>query len=290
MRDLLVEGVGQPGDLGGQPPLAGLQAPPFGVGEAGEVKRQQLLKGALGLIEARLELARRGTQGRDGRRAGGGDGAARIAQERLAGGRVSRRAPGGEEGLGLPRAQAVAREGVGQTLLIAARERRHGGGRGGREATVIDLRGHVGREPAAEGQAPVHPAPAAAEQLGDLGGREVIVVGQRADHTGLVHGAQGPPWRVGVEQPDLADDAGGVFYDHGHVGVAVAGPAGEAFEAVEHLVRAVQRRGHAQGQRGEGARGIGARPAQRRQRRGELRDGEVEDEGHDGGPSTGSSW
>jgi hypothetical protein len=290
MRDLLVEGVGQPDDLGGQAPSAGLQGPPFGVGEAGEVEGQKLVKGALGLVEPGLEIAGRGAQGRDGRRAGGGHGAAGIAHERLAGRRVACRAPGGEEGLGVPRAQAVAREGVGQTLLIAARERRHGGGSGGREAAVIDLRGHVGSEPAAEGQAPVHPAPATAEQLGDLGGREVILVGQRADHTGFVHGAQGPPWRVGVEQPGLADDAGGVFHDHGHVGVAVAGPAGEAFEAVEHLVRAVPRRGHAQGQRGEGARGIGARPAQRRQRRGELREGDVEDEGHDGGPSTGSSW
>ena len=244
----------------------------------------------LGLVEARLELARRGPQGRHGAGARGRHGAARIPQERLAGGRVACRAPGGEEGLGFPRAQAVACEGVGQARLLAARKRRHGEGRGGREAAGIDLRGHVGSEPAAEGQAPVHPAPAAAEQLGDLGGREVIVVGQRADHAGLVHGAQGPPRGVGVEQASLADDAGGVFHDHGHVGVAVAGPAGEAFEAVEHLVGAVPRRGHAQGERGEDARGIGARPAQRRQRGGELRDGEVEDEGHDDGPSTGSSW
>jgi hypothetical protein len=163
-----------------------------------------------------------------------------------------------------------------------------GGGR--REPPGVDLPGHVRGEATAEGQAAIDPAPAAAEELGDLGGREVIVVGQRADHTGLVHGAQGPSRGVGVEQARLADDAGSVFDHHGHVGVAVAGPAGEAFEAVEHLVRAVPRRGHAQGQRGEGARGIGARPAQRRQRRGELREGKVEDEGHDGGPSTGSSW
>jgi hypothetical protein len=213
MRGLLVEGAGQLNDLGGQPSLAGLQGPPFGVGEADEVERQQRLEGPLGLIEARLELARRGTQGRHGAGARGRHGAAGIAHERLAGGRVTRRAPGGEEGLGLPRAQAMARQGVGQTRLLAARQRRHGEGRGGGEAAGIDLRGHVGREPTAEDQAPVYPAPAAAEQLGDLGGREVIVVSQRADHAGLVHGAQGPPRRVGLKQPGLDHDAAGVF-DH----------------------------------------------------------------------------
>jgi len=260
-----VEGVGQPGDLGGQTPLAGLQAPPFGVGEASEVERQQLLEGAFGLIEARLELARRGTQGRDGRRAGGGHSAAGIAHERLAGGRVAGRAPGGEERLGLPRAQAVAREGVGQARLLAARQRRHGEGGGGREAAGLDVRGHVGREPAAKGQPALDPRPAAAEQLGDLARRKMIVVGQRADDAGLVHGAQGAPRRVGLEQPGLGHDAGGVFDHHGHVRVAVAGPVGEALEAIEHFVGALTGRSHAQGQRGEGAGGVGARSAERRE-------------------------
>jgi hypothetical protein len=286
---LLLKGAGQLDDLGGQTPLAGLQGPPFGVGEAGEVERQQLLEGALGLIEARLELARRGAQGRDRSRAGGGHGPAGIAHERLAGGRVAGRAPGGEEGFGLPRAHAMAREGIGHALLIPAREHGHGGGRGGREAAGIDLRDHVRGEPAAEGQASVHPAPAAAEQLGDLGGREVIVVGQRADHAGLIHGAQGPLRGVRLEQPGLAGDAGGVFDHHRHVRVAATGPVGEALEAVEHFVAAVAGRGHAQGQRGERARRIGARSPQRRECGGQPIDRDVEHEVHGRGPSTGRS-
>jgi hypothetical protein len=290
MQDLLVKGVGQADDVGGQPPLARLQGPPFGVGKAGEVERQQLREGALGLIEARLELARRGTQGRHGAGARGRHGAAGIAHERLAGGRVAGRAPGGQDGLGLPRAQAVTDDGVGHARLVTAGQRRQGGGRGRRQPPGVDVPDHVGGQPAAEGQAPVHPAPAAAEQLGDLGGREMIVVGQRADHAGLVHGAQGPPRGVGLEQARLADDADGVFHDHGHVGVAVADPVGEAFEAVEHLVGALTGRCDAQRQRGERAGGIGARPPQWRQRGGELRDGEIEDGGHAGGPSTGKSW
>jgi hypothetical protein len=287
---LLVEGADQLDDLGGQTPLAGLQDPTLGVSEAGEVEGQELLEGALGLVEAGLELPRRGPQGRDGDLARAGQGAARVAQQRLVGGGVGRGAPGGEEGLGLARAQAVAREGVGQTLLIAARQGRQSGGRGGREAAVVDVAGQVGGEPTAERETAIHPGPAAAEQRGDVRGGQVIVVGQRADHAGLVHGAQGPPRRVGVQQAGLGHDAGGVLDHHGHVRVAVAGPVGEALEAVEHLVGAVAGRGHAQGQRSEGAGRIGARPPQRRERRGEPIDRELEHERHGRAASRGRSW
>ncbi len=114
--------MGEPDHLRGQAPLAGLQDPPVGIGEAGEVEGQQFREGALGLVEAGLELAGRGPEGRDGRLAGGGHGAARIAQQRLAGGGVGRHPPGRKKGLGLARAQAVAREGVGQARLLRARE------------------------------------------------------------------------------------------------------------------------------------------------------------------------
>jgi hypothetical protein len=123
----------------------------------------------LGLVKARLEVARRGPQGRHGAGARGRHGAARIPQGRLAGGRVGGGTPGGEERFGLPRAQAVAREGVDQTRLLAARQRRHGDGGGGREAAVIDLRGYVGGEPPTEEEPAIDPRPAAAEELDDLG-------------------------------------------------------------------------------------------------------------------------
>jgi hypothetical protein len=238
----------------------------------------------LGLVKARLEVARRGPQGRHGASARGRHGAARIPQERLAGGRVGGGTPGGEERFGLPRAQPVAREGVDQTRLLAARQRRDGDGGGGREAAVIDLRGHVGREPAAEGQPAIHPAPAAAEELDDLGRREVIVVGQRAHHARLIHRAQGAAGRVGFEQAGLGHDAGGVFDHHGHVRVPRARPLGEALEAVEHLVGAGARRRHAERQRGERAGRIGAGSSQRRQRGGEARDRQLDHEAPRGHP------
>jgi hypothetical protein len=285
-----VDRAGPLDDLGGEPPLAGLEDPAIGIREASEGDGQQFVEGALGLVEPCLEVPRRLPEGRDDGVARRRHGAARIAQQRLAGGAVvARDPPGGQEHVGLARAQAVAHDGLGEARLLGARE----GGKAlrgrRREPTRIDVRSQDRREPTPEDQAALHPAAAAAEQLGDLGGREVIVVGQRADHAGLIHGAQGSPRGVRLEQPGFADDAGGVFDHHRHVRVAAAGPLGEALEAVEHFVAAGAGRGHAQGQRGERARGIGARPPQRRECGGQLIDRDVEHEGHGRGASTGRS-
>jgi len=59
---LLLEGVGQLDDVGGQPPLAGLKDPAFGVGESSEIEVRELVQRVLGLGKARLDLARRGAQ------------------------------------------------------------------------------------------------------------------------------------------------------------------------------------------------------------------------------------
>lgn len=124
---------------------------------------QELGEGALGLVEAGLELLGRRAEGRDGRVVRDGHRAGRIAQQRLARGGVGRDAPGGEEGLGLARAQTVAGDGVGQARLLRAGEGGEGvrGGRG--EPAVIDVRGQGGRESAAERQAAIDPPAAAAE-------------------------------------------------------------------------------------------------------------------------------
>lgn len=141
MGRFLLDGAGELDDLRGQTPLAGLQDPAVGVGETGEVEGEQFGERAFGLVEARLELPRRGAEGRDGRVAGGGHRAARIAQQGLAGGGVGGDTPSPEKGLGLARAQTVAGEGVGQARLLGARERREGVGGGRGEPAVIDVRG-----------------------------------------------------------------------------------------------------------------------------------------------------
>ena len=184
----------------------------------------------------------------------------------------------------------MARDGLRQTRLLGARERRESVRGGGRESAVIDVGGHGRSQPAAERQAAIDPAAAAAEQLGDLRGRELVVIGQRADDARLVHGTQRGARGVGLEQPGLAHDTGRVLDDHRHVGVAVATPARQALEPIEHLVGAVVGRGDAQRQRGEPARGIGARAAQGRQRGSELRDRQIEHGAHGRASSRGRSW
>jgi hypothetical protein len=288
MRGLLLDRAGEPDDLGGQAPLAGLQDPAVGIGEAGEVELQQLRERTLRLIEAGLELASRRAEGRDDRRLGGGHGAARIAQQRLARHRVGN-APGLEKRLPLARAQAVAQERVGQLRLLGAGERREVMGGGGREPTGVDVRGHDGREPTTEGEAAIDPAAATAEQFGDLRRREPVLVGQRAHHACLVHGAHRAARGVGLEQPGLAHDASGVLDDDGHVRVPLARPLRQALEAIEHVVRPVVVRGDAHRQRGEGAGGIGARATQRRQGGDESIDRQLEHETH-GRSSSGRSW
>jgi hypothetical protein len=281
--------VREPGDLSGQTALAGFEHPAFGLGEAREVEVEEFVEGPFGLIEAGLKVAGGGPERRGGRRGRRRDHPG-IAQQRLAGQRIVRRPPGREHSLRLARAQPVARDGVGQPLLLAARQTGERGGRRGREPAGVDVRGHLRRQAAAEQQAPLDPAAAAVEQLPELRRREAIVVGERPDDARLVHRAQRAPGRVRRQEPRLQDHARGVFEHDGHLRGPGVAPLREALEAVEHLVRPRVGRGDAQRQRGERAGAIRARAAQRRQRRRQLRDRERQHRRRHGRGSTGSTW
>lgn len=254
---------------------------------------RELVQRVLGLGKARLDLARRGAEGGDGRLAGSGRGRAGIAQQRLARRGVRGGAPGGEQRVGLSGAKPVAHDALGQPRLLAGWEAGQGARGRGREPPLVEMATEFGGEPTAERQAPVHPASPAAEQFGDLRGRELIVVGERADDTRLVHRAHGAPGRVGLEQSGLAHDPGaGVFlHDHGDVGVPFAAPAGQTLEAIEDLVGAVTGRSHPQGQRSQRGPGIRARAPEGSERGGQPIHGDVEDQAHGCGSSVrGRSW
>ena len=284
--------MGQLDDVGGQTPLAGLQDSPIGVGESGEIEVRELVQRVFGLGKARLDLARRGAEGGDGRLPGRGRGRAGIAQQRLARRGVQGGAPGGEERVGLSGAKPVAHDALGQTRLLARWEAGQGARGGGREPPLVEMATEFGGEPTAERQAPVHPASPAAKQLGDLSGREMIVGGEGADHARLVHRAHGASGRVGLEQSGLAHDPGaGVFHDHGDVGVPLAAPAGQALEAIEDLVGALPGRRHPQGQRSQRGPGIRARAPEGSEGGGQPIHGDIEDQAHGCGSSVrGRIW
>jgi len=139
----------------------------------------------------------------------------------------------------------MAHQSVGEARLLRARERGETVGRGRGQPAGIDVRGHDRHEPATEREAAVDPAAPAAEELGDLRWRELVVIGQRAHHARFVHRAERAARGVRLQQPGLAHDAGGVLDDGRHVRVAVAPPLRQALEPIEHLVGAVPVRGDA---------------------------------------------
>ena len=103
-----------------QPTAPRLEDAALAFGKAGKFELGQGVELALEEVETGFDLARGGTEGRGV----GGDGiagAARVAQERFASRRVGD-APGGEERLGLARAQGVRLDGVGEAALVGGAE------------------------------------------------------------------------------------------------------------------------------------------------------------------------
>lgn len=272
--------VSQLADVGGQPALAGVKNTLFGLGEAGEIELEgELVQGPFGVGKARLQLARGGSQGRHRRRTRWGSAAAGITHERLAGDSVRGDAPGGKKALGLTRAQAVTDDRFRQPLLLPAGTRGHGVSDGDGEATIVEVGRELGAESTAQRQASIHPGPSPVQDLGDLRGGELIVVGEGANEADLVHGAQSASRRVGFEQSGLAHHGavGRVLHDHGHVGVPVLAPAGQTLEAIEDLVGPVAFGRHPQGQRSQRASHVRAWSPEGRERGGQPIDGHVED-------------
>jgi hypothetical protein len=187
----------------------------------------------------------------------------------------------------------MAHDALGQPFLLGVSKRRQRRRRGGREPTIVEVTSEFRGQPMAEGQAPVDPPSPVPEELGDLGGRELIVGGEGADHARLVHRAHGALRGVGLEHAGLAHDASNSVFlnDHRDVGVPLAAPAGQTLEAIEHLVGAVSgRRRHPQGQRGQRGAGIRARAPEGSERGGQPIDGDVEDQAHGPSSASGRSW
>lgn len=270
--------------------MPGFEDPTVDVGEAGEIERGELVEGPLGLVEAALELAGGRAEGTAARRGSARLRGARIAAQGFAGAGVARRAIGGDEGLGLARAEPVSFDGLGQAPLLGGGERAQGIRDGGGERPGVDARGHLGRESPGEGQAAFGPARAVAEEPGDRRGREAVLVREGAYDPRLVHGPDGLSRRVGGQEERLGRWTRGVLFEDRDVGPAFRTPPGQALEAVDDLEGAVGGRDDAERERSQGNARVGGRAAERRERRAERGDRVIGEQLHARDASTGRSW
>jgi hypothetical protein len=259
--------------------------------EDGEIGAGHFVEGALERIEARLEIACGGAEGRRfGGGSGLGQGASRIAQERLPHQGVLDGAVGRHPRIGFAAGESVSRGGVGEPYLLAGGQRAKSTGEREGERSAIEPRGERGGQTAGEGEASKDPALLVTEVPGDRRGREVVVVVQRGDDAHLVHGARGPGGSVATKQARLSLDGRDVLDDDGDLALSLGPPVLEALEAVEHLERPLLARGDAKGHRGELGVGIGARAAKRGERKAQSIDRHETDEAHGVGSSRERSW
>jgi len=193
----LRKSVGVMKDPSDESPAAGLKDPAFDIGKAREVGRDELVKRLLRGLEALLDLGGRGPKRRDVLVAGLALGAKGVAQESLAGDAVSDGAVGRKEGLGLARRQGVAFDRRGKLELGAVIVGAELQGHRQRQGAPINSPAELWRQAAGEGETAIDPGLLVTEKPGDTWQGELVVVQERGDDAGLVHGAGGLAGGVG---------------------------------------------------------------------------------------------
>jgi len=142
-------------------------------------------------------------------------------------------------------------DGVAQPLLLGAATSAQRQRDREREPAPIEPRGQVGRQPAREREPPLDPQRPAPQELGDGGLGHLVILVQRGDDPGLVHGAGGLGGRVGVQEACLHGGGALDGLDDGrNFRQTVRAPAGQALEAVEDL-EGVPGGRHAKRERGQ---------------------------------------
>lgn len=286
----LLKAAGEGKDLGGQPAAAGLQDTSLGVGKAGEIGAGQRVQVALDGPETGGPVGGGGAERRSALVGHAGLRGTGIAQQRLAGNGVRGAATGDEESFRLPRGEGVAADGVGEARLLGARE----GGDRERcredEAAGVEAYSQLGGQAASQRQAALDPGFFAAQQLGDGGGSESLFLYDGDHDAGLVHGAEGLGGGVGGQQPRFGRGARDGLDDDGDLPEPLAGPMGQALEAVENLEGTVGGGGDPERQRREIGLAVGPRPPQRRPGGPEAVGRNGKDEIHRGASSKGRIW
>lgn len=141
---------------------------------------------------------------------------------------------------------------VEELILLSVAERAQGMGEGRSDEPLGQPAGRGVGEAGADGQARLDPGRLVAEEPRDAAGGQLVLLGERADHLGLVERCQGARRGVGQEQqPLVLDGRGRALDNHWYCGRALLSPAIQTLEAVEDLEAAVGGRGDAQRQLGQ---------------------------------------
>jgi hypothetical protein len=274
-------------DAGHETPLAGLQHPPLDIGEAREVGVDEFLERLFRGVEPPFDLVGRHSQGRGVLVAGLGLSGERVPEKGLPSDAVRRGAVGRHEGLGLAGGQGVTGGRIGHPHLGPVIEGAELQSQRHRKPSAVEPESELRREAAGEGEATVDPRPFTAEELGDRGRGEIVIVGERGHDPGLVHWTRGLPGSVRGEDPGFHGDAGDRLLHHGDLFPTLAFPEDEPLEAVDDLEPSVRSPGHPQRHGGQVGPRIGMLPAERGEGGTQLVDGYEQDEVHRLWTSTG---
>lgn len=220
-------------NAGRQTPAAGFQYSPLDIGQAREIGMGEFREHALDGIESRGDLGSRGAQRRGALVARARLGRERIAKKRLASDVIRCGVVRRHESQRLAGPETVAHDRGGQILLRPAAEGaelqrdRH------RQAAAVEPAAQFRRQAARKGQAALDPRRFVVEQLGDGSRALLVVVHERRDDTGLVHGPRGLACSVGGQEPSLHRAAVDWLHHDGDFLPPLASPGDETLEAVD---------------------------------------------------------
>jgi hypothetical protein len=247
-------------------------------------------EGPLRSVELPFDLAGRLSQGRGVLIGGFWLGGEWVSEKCFSSDAVRCGAVGRHKGLRFAGTEGMAADGVGQAPLLRRTEGAEGQGHGEGEAPGVQPRAELGREAASQKEPALHPGLPSSQELRDRRGRQSVLLGQRRDHPGLVHGAYGLSGRVGLEDSSFPHDARDRLEDHGDLPSTFGPPLGHAFESVEDLEASLLGWGDAKGQGGKRALSIRALAPQRGEAGLETIEGDIQDQVHRAESSTGRIW
>jgi hypothetical protein len=209
---------------------------------------------------------------------------ARLAKKRLLRDLVRGRPVSGQKRLGLVGVEAMPLDRVGERNLPGSGKGAQPQGRGQPQAAHVQPRLKRRGEVPRELEPALDPLLAAAQDLSDggQGPARLLLLGIGEHDARLVHGAQGPRGRVGLQNLRPGGEGRGGFEDDRDLAQALGSPPREPLEPVDDLAGSVFQLHHAQRQRRERRRLAARRalPAQSREPSPQLFDRDLFQERH----------